>query len=200
MSTQTSMPSSLQTKAETQEIADKLGTMVTMPTLCNGDLHRHSATMWWTASERDSFKCLWQPTWLREDSMLPSLRTLSTTTCPMILRFTSTDPEGQGAQVRPGNRWASSIPRRCTRFASWEKDWQKASTLPWYPGKEICQVNCSTSLKSEKRLKSTMKNQALLPAIMDSIANIDHIQLIKNLYWWEFNRFWIITRMQLISM
>ena len=115
----------------------------------------------------------------REDwCVTGSLRTLSTaTTRPMILRFISTDPEGQGA--RRGDRESVSI------IHTWEM--HKIRQLEKKIGKgidhnhgthrkEICQVQLFNLIEKVKRGLEIQRWKILpsLPAIMDSIANIDH--------------------------
>ena len=179
------------TKAETQEIADKLGHDGYNADALHGDLSQ---------AQRDYVMNRFRK---RQLQMLVATdvaaRGLDVTDLTHVINYNlPDDPEvyihRSGRTGRAGKTGESvSIihTKEMHKIRQLEKKIGKPIDLAMVPtGKEICQVQLLNLIDKVKEVEiNDEKIKPFLPAIMDSIANIDHIQLIKKFVLVEFNRF-----------
>ena len=179
------------TKAETQEIADKLGHDGYNADALHGDLSQ---------AQRDYVMNRFRK---RQLQMLVATdvaaRGLDVTELTHVINYNlPDDPEvyihRSGRTGRAGKTGESvSIihTKEMHKIRQLEKKIGKGIDLAMVPtGKEICQVQLLNLIEKVKEVEiNDEKIKPFLPAIMDSIANIDHIQLIKKFVLVEFNRF-----------
>ncbi|MBK8700701.1 MAG: DEAD/DEAH box helicase [Saprospiraceae bacterium] len=179
------------TKAETQEIADKLGHDGYNADALHGDLSQ---------AQRDYVMNRFRK---RQLQMLVATdvaaRGLDVNDLSHVINYNlPDDPEvyihRSGRTGRAGKTGESvSIvhSKEMGKIRQLERKIGKSIDLARVPtGKEICEVqllNLITKVKEVEINEDRIK--PFLPAIMDSIANIDHIDLIKKFVLVEFNRF-----------
>ncbi|MBK7222149.1 MAG: DEAD/DEAH box helicase [Saprospiraceae bacterium] len=179
------------TKAETQEVADKLGHDGYNADALHGDLSQ---------AQRDYVMNRFRK---RQLQMLVATdvaaRGLDVTELTHVINYNlPDDPEvyihRSGRTGRAGKTGESvSIihTKEFHKIRQLEKKIGKSIDLATVPtGKEICEVQLLNLIDKVKEVEiNDDRIQPFLPAIMESIANIDHIQLIKKFVLVEFNRF-----------
>jgi ATP-dependent RNA helicase DeaD len=179
------------TKAETQEIADKLGHDGYNADSLHGDLSQ---------AQRDYVMGRFRKKQLQ---MLVATdvaaRGLDVTELTHVINYNlPDDPEvyihRSGRTGRAGNKGESvSIihSKEIGKIRQLEKKIGKEITVAKVPtGKEICQTQLLNLIHKVKEVEIDEERiKPFLPAILDSIADIDHIDLIKKFVLVEFNRF-----------